>query len=157
MGLGQIDTEPGAVAAECEPIRVGRLGSTDSPVARHVGHQVERRQPDGDRQAGRTVADATDHRAEEFGPPVEVTAEAPVSVIAGEELVEQVAVAVLDVDEVEARLLREHGGGDVALGQFVELVVAEHRLRVDADARVEHRVGVGGPRQWHAFGTRPAT
>ena len=157
VGLGEVDAEPGVVTAEREPIRVGRLGSTDSPVARDVRHQIERRQPHRDRQAGGAVAYATDHGSEERCAPTQVTTEATLPVVAAEEFVEQVTVAVLDVDEVETRLLCEHGGRDVPLGQLVEFIVAEHRLRVDADSRVEHRVGVGGPRQRRATGTRPAT
>ena len=46
-----------------------------------------------------------------------------------EQLVQEVAVAVLDVDEVEPGLGGEHGGVDVALDQRVELVVGQHGAR----------------------------
>ena len=42
------------------------------------------------------------------------------------ELVPQVAVAVLDVDEVEAGLLGQPGGPDEVLDQLVDLVIAHH-------------------------------
>ena len=65
-------------------------------------------------------------------------------VVGAQQLVEQVAVAVLHVDEVEARLLGQHGRLDVLLGQLVELVVAEHVGGPRPARAVEHRMAVGG-------------
>ena len=54
---------------------------------------------------------------------------------------QQVAVAVLDVDEVEAGALRAGGGAREVGDQRVELGVAQHRrVAGDADARVEDRM-----------------
>ena len=63
-----------------------------------------------------------------------------------EQLVEQVAVTVLDVDEVEARVGGERGGVDVGRDERVEVVVGEERRRLGADALVEHGMVVGDPR-----------
>ena len=65
-----------------------------------------------------------------------------------EQLVPEVAVAVLDVDEGEARLARAHRRGDEVVDQPIELVVGEDRPIVgDADARVEDRVAIGDARR----------
>ena len=62
---------------------------------------------------------------------------------AAQQLVAEVAVAVLDVDEVEAGALRQHRGLHEARRQVVEVVVGQQRHRaVGADAAVEHRVRV---------------
>jgi hypothetical protein len=66
-----------------------------------------------------------------------------------EQLVAQVAVAVLHVDEVEPGLLGEDGSGDEGVDQVVELVVGQHRsvVALDADATVEDRMVERGARR----------
>ena len=61
-------------------------------------------------QAGRLGAHAGDDLAQEPGAVLEAAAVAAGPVHGAQELVTQVAVAVLDVDEVEARRLREPRG-----------------------------------------------
>ena len=68
------------------------------------------------------------------------------SIDRAEQLVEQVPVAVLHVDEVEARVGREHGRVDVGLDELVELVVREHDGRLGRHPPVEHGMVVGD--QW---------
>ena len=63
-----------------------------------------------------------------------------------EQLVEQVAVAVLDVNEVEACVLGEDSCLDVRPDQPIEVVVREHDGCVGCDPSVEHRMVVGD--QW---------
>ena len=66
---------------------------------------------------------ALDDRADELGAAHEVAAVAAGAVVGREELVSEVAVAGLDVDEVEPRLLGQHGPLDELFHEFVELVV----------------------------------
>jgi hypothetical protein len=87
---------------------------------------------------------------------VQITSVPAVAVVSRQQFVQQVAVAVLDVDEVEPGLPGEHGGVHVVLGEPVEFVVGQHRCGVDADAAVEQRVRVGRPRQRRSVGSRPA-
>ena len=61
-------------------------------------------------------------------------------------------MAVLDVDEVEAGLRREHGGVDVATDELVELVVAEQRVVGRRRRAVEERVPVRDARRGRALG-----
>ena len=59
----------------------------------------------------------------------------------------QVAVAVLDVDEVEPRRLRQPGGGHEVLDEGLDLLVAHHRvIALGPIRRVEKRVVVQGAR-----------
>ena len=77
----------------------------------------------------------------------------------GEEFVEQVAVAVLQVDEVEALGLGESSGPGVVVDQPLELPILPHRGVVgDADARVQKGVPEGDARRRSRLGgPRPAT
>ena len=70
-----------------------------------------------------------------------------------EQLVEQVAVAVLDVDEVEACVRREDSCRDVRLDELVEVVVGEHDRCLGRDPSVEHRMVVSD--QWLRRSGRP--
>ena len=55
----------------------------------------------------------------------------------------EIAVAVLEVHEVEAAGLRAFGGGDVIVDQPPDVVVRHHRILLrDAEFPVEHRVAV---------------
>ncbi len=158
MGLGEVDAEAGPVTAE----RVGILGRVARGHARAVGtcgigHEVERREANADRELGRTTADALDHGAQEQRAPRQVAAVPPRAVVTAEKFVQEVAVAVLDVDEVEPGLVGEDRGVDVARGEFVELVVGEQLGVAGADAFVEKGVAVRDTRRGHAVGSGPAT
>ena len=61
-------------------------------------------------------------------------------------------MAVLDVDEVEAGLRREHGRVDEEPGQLVQLAVAEKRFVVRTHAVVEDRMAIGGAWSRRTFG-----
>ena len=71
-----------------------------------------------------------------------------------EQFVQQVAVAMLDVDEVEARALGDDRGRDEVADEIVELRVGEDLDR--ADTPVEERMRVGALRLRGALGPRPA-
>ncbi len=59
-----------------------------------------------------------------------------------EQLVQEVAVAVLHVDEVEARVGRECSGIHVGVDQRVEVIIGQDDDRFRCHALVEHRVVV---------------
>ena len=77
-----------------------------------------------------------DDAAQERGAVLERPAVGAGPVDRAEQLVEEVAVAVLDVDEVEPGVGGEHGGVDVGRDERVEVVVGEERCVVRADTRV---------------------
>ena len=62
---------------------------------------------------------------------------------AAQELVTEVAVAVLDVDERETRRLGTARRDEKVADQSIELVIGEHRAVVaNADARIEHGMAI---------------
>ncbi len=79
-----------------------------------------------------------------------------VAIDGAEQLVQQVAVAVLDVDEVEARFGSQHGGVGVRRDELVEVAVRQHDGRVDGDTLIEHGVVECELRLRRAGRTRPA-
>ena len=113
---------------------------------RHVEHA----QPHADHQVRMLVADPGDDRvAEQPRAAVEVAAEPAGPHASAEELVQQVAVAGLDVDELEADLVGQPGRGDVRVDQPLQIVVGpDDRIvvRVDAELGVQQRMVVGDPR-----------
>lgn len=61
----------------------------------------------------------------------------------GEEFVAEIAVAVLEIHEIEAAGLRAPSGGDVIVDEPPDVVVRHHRIVFrDAEFPVEHRVAV---------------
>ena len=105
--LRQVGADAAAVAAEGVAIGAGerlRLAAAVRPLAE--GDPVHGAEADADRQARRLGADAGDDFAEKARPVLETAAVAAGPVHGAEELVAEVAVAVLDVDEVEAGPLR---------------------------------------------------
>ena len=74
-----------------------------------------------------------------------------------EQLVEEVAVAVLDVDEVEPGVAGAHGGVHEVDGQAVELAVGEAAGDVGRDAPVELGMAAGDQRPGGAVGSGPAS
>lgn len=65
-------------------------------------------------------------------------------------------MAVLHVDKGKAGLMRPFGGDDEVVDQLVELAVAQHLGRADAEATVELAVGVGALGQRIAMRSRPS-
>ena len=69
----------------------------------------------------------------------------------------EVAVAVLDVHEVESGLRRQRAGRDEALHQRLDLLIGRQRMvRRNAEAAVEHRMARRDPRLGAPAGRRPA-
>ena len=126
--------------------RRGLLRHADAGLALLERHHVERRQPDDDAQAGDRGADALDDRAEEPRAVLERSAVASRPLPRAEQLVPEVAVAVLDVDEREARVPRELRRVDESLDQPIEIVVGQHP-HARREAPIEVRMRVGGERR----------
>ena len=74
-------------------------------------------------------ADLREDVADEARAAVEVAAVAAVARAGAEQFVQQVGVALLDVDEVEADVAREHRGFDEAILELLELVVGDQVAR----------------------------
>ena len=66
----------------------------------------------------------------------------PWAIDRAQQLVEQIAVAVLDVDEVEACVRGERGRIGVGLHERIEVVIRQFHGRVGRDALVQHGVVV---------------
>ena len=101
VGLGEVDSQPGAVASERIPVRALRRGPTDAAGARFVGNEIEDREAQGHGEVGHGGPNPLHGRPQEVRAPRQVAAVAPRPIVGGEELVTQVAVAGLHVDEVE--------------------------------------------------------
>ena len=160
MRLGEVDAEAGAVAPERVPVGTAGRRRTPAVGAGGVGHDVEGRQPHGQPEPRRLGPDAVDHPPEERGAAVEVAAVGTGAIAGRQQLVEQVAVAVLHVDEVEPGPPGQHRGPHVVVDQGVELGVAEHRRvarrsGLEPDAAVEQRMAVGDARARRAVGPAP--
>ena len=136
------------VAEEAEGRRVALvapLGLASAFRALPPGHGVEGREAHPDAQARGLGADALDDRAQEAGAVLEAAAVAARPVVGREQLVAQVAVAVLHVHELEAGPLREDGGPHVVVGQAVEVLVGQDP-HAAGEAPVQDRVGEGDER-----------
>ena len=92
---------------------------------------------------------------EERGAARKVTAVAARPVVRAEEFVQQVPVAVLDVDEVESGFGCEDRRVDVRAREFVEFVVGEELRVARVDACVEERVPVRDTGLGISEGARP--
>ena len=98
-----------------------------------------------DAEAGRLGADAGDDLAQEAGAVLEAAAIAPGATPGAEELVAEIAVAVLDIDPGEAGLLRQARRRDEILDEAGDLVVVEEDVVVvDAELRIQQGVAVEG-------------
>ncbi len=86
---------------------------------------------------------ALDHLAHEACAVFQRTPVFPRPAARGQEFVSQVTVAVLDVDKIEAELMRQGGGAQEIFDQAFDLTVGQRRLRwSDADLAVQQRVVV---------------
>ena len=145
--LGEVDGQRVGVCAEGAPRSRVEHGSPEPVRSALERRDVEGREPNADRQAGSGAADPLDDPGEQPEAVVERAAVAAGAVAGGEQLVEQVAVAVLDVHEVEAGVGGEPGGVDVALDEPVQLLVVQDRRGACADAPVQHRVALDRARR----------
>ena len=109
------------------PVRLlGLLRNADAGLALLERHHVEGRQADDDAEVGDRGADAVDNRPQEARAVLERPAVASRTLAAAEQLVPEVAVAVLHVHEREPRVPRELRCVDESLDQPIEIVVAQH-------------------------------
>ena len=122
-------------------------------------HLVEEREAHADAQARRRGAHRVDRAERE--PRARLERRAAVATAArprGEELVQQVAVTVLDVDERVASALRDRGGAREVPDQRIDLGIREDgRVVTHVRARIEQRVPERDARPARAgIGHRPA-
>ena len=90
---------------------------------------VERREAHHHFQSRRSGADAIDDLAHEARAVLEAAAKRSGTLVGAEQLVPEIAVAVLDVDEPKARVGGQLRGRDEVVDQPAELVVAQHPER----------------------------
>src|SRR5207244_5343623 len=101
-------------------------------------------QAGGDDEVGHRGANGSDNVACQAGAILETTAEGARSCPGRQQLTEQVAVALLDVNEIEADAPGEAGGRDVGVDEPAQGIVVEQRIgRVDARERIEEGVVKG--------------
>ncbi len=110
--LGEVGPQAGAVAAE--GVVVAALPPTPPGpgtvvVAVDERHEIDGAEAHRDLEAGSLGADAGHDLAQEPGAVLEAAAVLAGPIDGAQELVAQIAVAMLDVDEVEARTLGEPG------------------------------------------------
>jgi hypothetical protein len=101
--------------------------------------------PRPDQAIGDLPPDPRDQAADEPGPVLQRAAESPGAFAGAEQFVEQVAVALLQVDEVEPERGRPLRGGDVAVREPFQLGVGDQgapRAGALAGLLVEHRAGI---------------
>src|SRR5262249_31062737 len=105
-----------------------------------VGDTVEHVQARGDDEAGRFGTDAGDDVAGQARAVLQAAAVAPRPRLRGQQLVQQVAVALLDVYELEPDPLGQLRRGHVMIDQPAQVVVVEKRvIRVnDPAGRLVH-------------------
>src|SRR5436190_4078262 len=132
-------------------------GDTDTVGSGLVWREVVCGEADADSEARDLVANPRDDAPQERSAVFEAAAVRSRSVDRAEELVQQVAVAVLHVDEVVSGAGREHGGAAERLDQLVKILVRQHDGGVGPDAAVEDRMVVREARLRRAGRARPAS
>src|SRR5207237_1854671 len=123
----------------------GRLRFSQSSRILAKGDGIEHREANGNHQPGRHAPDRVDDRPEEPCAILERAAVASRAIVRAEQLVSEIAVALLDVHEGEARIPREPRGGGEIFDQTIELVVGEHADAIRKPA-IENRMRVRGER-----------
>ena len=134
--------ERGIVAQEGEGVVVAGRRLFRCPDAVGIlgeGNGVERREPHAHAEPRHLEADALDDRSEKPGSVLEGPTVAARAVAGAQQLVAEIAVAVLDVDEVEAGSAGQPRRLDEVVDQAVELVIGDHPDPV-GEAPVENRV-----------------
>ncbi len=113
------------------------------------GHDIEQREPHADQQPRALRLYPLDERGEQPRAAREVTPPASRPAAGREELVEEIPVAGLDIDHVEAGRFGVAGRREVGLDQPLDVGIGEQAggvARVNAVAGVEQRMMVGDPR-----------
>ena len=159
--FGEVGAHAGAVAAEGVEVAAAGDRRRHGPVVVAVdeGHEIDGAEAHRDLEAGSLGADAGHDLAQEPGAVLEAAAVLAGAVDGAQELVAQVAVAMLDVDEVEAGPLGEPGGPHEVGDDPLDLAVAHDGVVAGGVvALVEQRVMVQGARLGaaHVVGVRDA-
>ena len=106
-----------------------------------IGNRIIDVDPTGDYQAGHFTADRGDDVARQPGAILQAAAVESGSLPGREQFAQQVAMALLDIDELIADPVRTAGGGDIRINQSAQLVVRQQRIgRVELHARIEERI-----------------
>ena len=121
-----------------------RTGFADVTAGSHaVRDAVVYVHPRGDHQVRNFGADGGDDIAGQAGAVLVAAAERAGTAAGAEQFAEQVAVALLDVDEVEANATGHPGGRDVGVDQPAQGIVIEQGIgRIDTGERIEEGVVV---------------
>src|SRR5262249_30826372 len=98
------------------------------PLAKR--NAIEHIQPGGQAPAGHFLADAAEDLAGQPRPVFQAATVAPVPGPGREQLAQQVAMALLDIDKLKADPLCEPGGCDVAIRQPGQFIVVEERTGI---------------------------
>lgn len=103
--LGEVNTSAGAISAKCTSV-LAEARDPDTATTWLERREIECRQARPDREVGHLGPQPLHNLAEEEGAPLECGAIGAGTVSGCQQLVQQVAVAMLDVDEVEPCLPR---------------------------------------------------
>ena len=121
------------------------LGHAGAIGALAVRHDVERREADHHLQPRHGGANAVDDLAHEARAVFEAAAEPSRALARAEQLVAEIAVAVLDVDESEPGFSGQRCGRDEVVDHAADLIVGQHADRTRKPA-IEDGVRHGGQR-----------
>src|ERR1043165_5044311 len=91
---------------------------------------IESTEPPGNLQAGGALANPHHDFAQKTGAVLEATAVTTGTIHRRQEFMPQIAVAVLDIDKIEACFLSQHRRIDKILDQLCDLVIAHQRIIV---------------------------
>src|SRR4051812_34272561 len=89
-------------------------------------HKVKRAEAHSDFNFVPVCANARNNFAQNASPVFKRAAESPGTRLRAQELVQQVTVAMLDVDEICAYIPGDPGGANIALDQLLDLRIGEH-------------------------------
>ena len=156
LGFGEIVFER-IVRIAAERIRIRRAVGFRHAGAERAGHRqrrirlerhgIERGKPHADLQPRRFGANALDDLAHEARAVLQAAAVRTGPVDRAEEFVAEIAVAMLDVDEIVTAGLGALGRDDIIVDQPLDLVVADHGpVRRIAEFAIEQRMVIGDDR-----------
>ena len=132
-----------AVDTEAAVVRCAGVVGPRHPAAVEglPGNRVEEREPNADEEVRTGRADPADEVGEEPRSTVEIPPIPPLTAPRGEELVDEIAMAGLEVDHVEAGGGGESGGRDVVFYERLDFGVGEDAARIV-------RRAVAGVEEW---------
>ena len=113
------------------------------------GHDIEEGDPHADEEPRTALSHPLDNCSQQAGAAAEVAAIQAGPPAGGEKLVEQIAMAGLDIDHVEADRLGIAGGGQIGIDELLHIGVVKHAIGVawvDTMAGIKQWMVVGNPR-----------